>query len=346
MDFHTEALQALCRTCGERICVSKPHSDKLLFVKEIDLLFDFNIWKDDSEICPSSVCHKCLRKLQHCRKGTRVYHPNPDLNIVWTKHSRTGICSTCNKYKKSQLGSRGVLRKLSINKTTLGPPRQPEQPQLPFDLESSDIFSHLHSIFSIRQPSNYKLELTNSTPSYHQSFFTCPICLCVLSNPIYSQCQHSFCSDCLTQLFKFNADTSVPCPICNNNISYRLVQPCPRFLHVQLESVTVFCSNCKLEGQLSSTRDHVCPTIICVSPSSSQHVNPIPTNSSDFVSPVTAAAATLAELANQHTVGQPVPQKIADMTDKWTWFRLKASRDKAIKLHTRGIVSVFSFRLS
>lgn len=257
MEYHLEALGNLCRFCGEKVKEDRVTTDTLLAAKEINAIWDISIWKDDRDRHPTHICHKCFRKVRHFRSGSRTYNKNADFQSPsWEKHSRTGPCDTCNLYKDLRLGSRGNKNKFKqAPRTTQGSIKM-TQSLLPFDLNCTDIFNHFHSVFSVRQPPNNKLAIQDSTPLHQQEFFNCPLCLCILSNPVHSDCQHSFCSDCLTRLFQFHHNSSVPCPICQEIISFPSIKRCPNLLSIQLENLLVMCTSCHMSGPLSTLRCH------------------------------------------------------------------------------------------
>lgn len=96
---------------------------------------------------------------------------------------------------------------------------------LPFSCSSPDIFLHFHTD-SVSPSTSYHLSICDSVPHHVISVTFIHVrltCLCVLSNPVYSTCHHSFCSDCLTKLFPFYSDTSVPCPFCQKSFTFHSV---------------------------------------------------------------------------------------------------------------------------
>ncbi len=340
MEYHLKALGHLCRVCTSYISTSKLKlgGSTKAYIKDIQSIWDINIWTDEEGVHPTVICSKCLRKIYHSRTGQRQYTTNPNFIFPkWTKHSRSVSCHTCDLFGHFSSGGKGDQHKFRRGqRTTLGPVKS-TQLDLPFELNSSDIFSHIHSIFCIREASTDHLDIDQTAVFQdHQHFFICSLCLCILCNPVYTDCQHSFCSNCLTQLFQYHKKPHVPCPICNELINFSSVKKPPNILHVQLQNLSVLCTNCNVHGNLTLLRDHQCQTVI--SSTASLSSTTCARKSANILSPLSAAAETLNKLAKQHMPGQPVPQKIKELTDKWTWLRLKASKDKTIHLRTRGMV--------
>ena len=359
MEIHLKALDHLCRVCESYISTKnfKSSCSVSSAAKETQPLWSINVWKDQTDQHPNKLCSNCKRKVYHFRSGTRQYQPNQTFKPRnWKKHSRTGNCETCSLYRDLVSGAKGDNRRFKNRPaTTCGIQKLPKS-QLPFETDKLDIFSHVHSIFTVRQSSNYYLDIDRERihPD-HQEFFICSLCLCILSNSVYTECQHSFCSDCLTRLFQFHRDIAVPCPVCRQSVSYHSVKEIPNFLHVQLQNLCVYCTKCNTKGNRNTLSDHQCPTVIHSTAlgQNQQHVVQPQSQSTQrattgILSPVSAAAETLNSLAKQHQPGQPIPEKIRQLTDKWTWLRLKASKDRSIQLKTRGMVIkiIFHFTFS
>ena len=330
MDSHRDALLHLCRVCGGSIDRNDRNSKIENCSKEMKAIWDIHTWNDDPEIYPDAICHKCFRKVRHHRAGTRSYLPNPDFKPPnWTKHSRTGGCQTCSLMKTQRGGTKGNRCKFKRNiMTTMAPPSSSTQPAPTaiYKLDSDNIFDFL-------QVSNHVItnETINICSIQQYDFFMCSICCCILSNPVYTPCQHSYCSQCLTKYFQFHRSMSVTCPICNQQVPFHSVQLCPQILTSQLETLTVKCIKCQSTNQLCKFRDHCCPKVMFI-PQSSQVIRSLQSSN------IADATATLADAAREHLVGMPVPEHIKRATDKWTWLQLKASEDNTLSLHTSGQV--------
>ena len=341
MEFHLQALSHLCRVCPAFIKPGSKSVDAILFAKEIHAIWDINVWTDEADINPKQICNKCHRKALHCRNGTRTYATNPDFQIFqYRRHSRSGNCDTCLRYRKLQSGAIYLWNKCNKQPRTTSGITKANPVHLPFDLNASDIFYSLHTCTLQNGHDNYKFDIDSTVSNEQRHFFICPICMCILSNPLQGNCQHSFCSDCLTKLFQFHQDSTVSCPVCSESILFHSVKLSPNILILQLSSLPVKCHECSLKGPASELlRGHHCQTVVqCEATSSTiQTTSSTPTP----LSPLSLATRTLTELAEAHTAGQPIPEKIKQVTDKWTWLRLKASKDRVIQLQTRGMVNTF-----
>ena len=161
------------------------------------------MWKDQADQHPNKICSRCVRRVYHFRLGTCQYQPNPAFTPRnWKKHSLTGICETCSLFEDLSFGVKGDRFKYKRRPATTSGIQKLSKSQLPFDIDKSDIFSHAHSIFTVRQSPNDCLDIDRDlVHPDHQESFICSLCICILSNPVYTECQHSFCSDCLTRLF-------------------------------------------------------------------------------------------------------------------------------------------------
>ncbi len=305
MEVHRAALRSTCRVCIHRINFKETNCTVEDSIKEIGQIWGIEAIKDQPDIHPSHICHRCYRKVKHIRNGTRAYSRSSEFQqFQFYKHNRTGTCLTCEKFLKSKNGSQANP---TVNKkrtrTTASVPK-PKPKNLPFSLTDSDIFFHLHNN---KSSSDYRLEINSkSLPQNQHQFFICSICLCIISNPVQSNCQHLFCSDCLTKLFQNYKDFSVPCPVCFSQICYHSVRFCPNILLTQLFSLAVFCSLCWAKGTLAQLANHECSTIItCTSSDSSPSwpSNHLSSSSSSSLctSPIMHAANTLKTLTQNHT---------------------------------------------
>ena len=204
MDFHALALRHLCRVCQDFVQPETDTYNAILYAKELQSIWQINVWTDESGVHPQQICKKCHRKVLHVRNGTRSYTKNPDFQIFnFVRHSRTGECETCLRYKSLKGGClhRGHTKIKPVSTTT--GIQHPKPTNLPFSLESPNIFSFDLSELS----SNYKLDISSSVPTEQHQFFICPICTCILANPVQGECQHTYCSECLTN---FSSTKKVP----------------------------------------------------------------------------------------------------------------------------------------
>ena len=344
MEFHELALSHLCRVCPGSIDISKGPADVILCAKEIQVIWNINIWQDQKGVHSKYICHKCYRQVRHQRNGSREYTFNSDFKLFdWQPHRRTGNCPTCSRYRERQLGTRGNRFKFKATARTTSGPVKKSPNNLPFSSSSPDIFLRFHTESASQTSTSYHLSISDSVPHHQHHFYICPLCLCILSNPVYSTCHHSFCSDCLTKLFQFHSDTTVTCPVCQELFTFHSVQSCPEILTVQLFHLSVKCDKCGSKGKLSELVNHNCPRILTSSQTQSStseySSNQNTCTGTGTLSPLSAAANTLQQLAKNHKPGDPVPAKIAAITDRWTWLRLKASADRSLTLRTRGLVS-------
>lgn len=84
----------------------------------------------------------------------------------------------------------------------------------------------------------------------------CPLCKLSFKDPIFDQCGHVFCSHCYQSLF--TSDTSLQCPLNNNNTIYiDKVYKCSLISNV-LNSLMIYCpNNCEWKGQFSELFAHI-----------------------------------------------------------------------------------------
>ncbi|RWS12076.1 E3 ubiquitin-protein ligase NRDP1-like protein [Dinothrombium tinctorium] len=81
----------------------------------------------------------------------------------------------------------------------------------------------------------------------------CPICTLVLEDPIYTECEHMFCTQCI-QLW-MGSSATCRCPVCNCTISNDQLKSVPRIARNLLNNLSIRCENqmygceaiCKIE---------------------------------------------------------------------------------------------------
>ncbi len=334
--FHEVSLGKICRTCtnrlhpGSKSALRKPVLCESVR-KEISNVFGVSTWLDVPDQHPSKLCEKCTRKIRHYNSGKTysIHHAHQQtIQTEWPKHSRTGKCFACDIVKTQAKGGGSRKRKF--------PDVYTSTTSLCFDSSVTNIFANLPSQ-SCSVPPNIDIIGHQG----EESFFICVICQCVISRPaVQTSCEHVFCATCLSSCFKTASCREINCPTCNCIVDYGEVAKIPRILNVQLDNLTVVCNKCNKIGKLSLVVDHECspikPQEHRVTIVKSSQPIPLPHDDSAAVK-VRTAARVLKELASTHQVGAPIPMEVEEVTDKWTWFKLK--QKSVVSIKTGGRVS-------
>jgi hypothetical protein len=70
-----------------------------------------------------------------------------------------------------------------------------------------------------------------SDPTHEPGDHTCPICIDTLDKPHITECQHTYCLECITRLITSTHTKMVACPLCRQVVSLRTiksVEPTPK----------------------------------------------------------------------------------------------------------------------
>ena len=353
LDFHQKALQSICRVCGKKLGKKKDQEKQECkpvkvegMEKCIDAVWGINTWLDVEGIFPTYICHICHRLIRHDESGDRpAYRSKHHPNIDWvaTRHSRTGHCIMCKTFQAMR--QRGWPQPIQwpIIPVTIDELHSHDSAELPFKLDSVNIFQEHEHLTSTPHLIPYTLDIVGRATA-EQSLFTCAICLCILSDPVECPCQHNFCSSCLSQYFQFHKSPSVKCPLCRAVVNFHYVKTSPPSILVPLDHLTVSCYMCGAMGTMPNFVRHQCPCPPKMYPCPcSQCTNPNQDHPSSRPRPnnsITEATTLLDKFAQHHQSGDPLPQTIEKMADKWILLKFKASQDNTATIRTGGTVSL------
>ena len=96
-DVHTEKLDTLCRTCGNKIKNLKGKYKFPKLVAEYHLiikqLFEYDISNDKENVHPKKICESCLQKFKRCSDSKTGFKTDDTLPI-FLPHSDTA-CTIC-----------------------------------------------------------------------------------------------------------------------------------------------------------------------------------------------------------------------------------------------------------
>ena len=341
--FHQNSLEKICRICINRIHpgVKQPTRKPVLcsnIRKEIYSVFGVSTWSDTPDQHPPALCEKCSRQVRHHTAGTRDIDPeklaqNQTIQHDWPKHCRTGPCFVCDAVKQQAKGGGCHKRKTSV------PELKDKSKTCSFDLTKHNIFDHFSTTSC---PVSVNLDIISHKGD--ESIFICCICQCIVSRPaVQTACEHNFCAVCLTAYFQHFKSDNVKCPLCSSIVMYRDVTKSPRVLTVQIDNLIVVCSKCNRIGRLEQQVEHSCspikPSFPNVTIVKSQESSIRNHTESSNARKVTNAVQVLKDLAACHHPGTPIPIEVEEVTDRWTWLKLK--RDgRMSSLKTGGRVSL------
>lgn len=330
LDFHINALDKLCRICGNRLRKRIEEQRSPLKccdnTKEILSVFGVSTWGDKPDVHPRCLCDKCGRKIRHFQAGTRTFNPSNTQTKEWIKHPRVSECDICSVFANQSRPGRPSKVKRSWPQQK----NNKREESLPFGFSDDNIFPTLCA------PQTTSPSLSIVGREEEQSVFTCPICLCILTTPsVQTNCEHYFCAVCLSKYFQHSKSEVVPCPVCKLHVNYNQVSESPRALRIQLQSLVVVCDQCTYLGKYSQIYNHCCPSKKQENRKQPPTIVEAETTGEDKI---LQAANLLRAEALSHPRGSPIPYAIEQATDRWTWLKLQQG-DKTASLKTGGRVS-------
>ncbi|XP_065667941.1 uncharacterized protein LOC136088190 [Hydra vulgaris] len=194
VEKHQQKLLRVCRICGN--LTGKDALTTAVKTERIFNIFKIKTDEDCLEVHPQQICLKCYSTMRNIEK-----RGNKKLNVIpksWLK------CPT--KESKCIFGKVG--RKPSPNLGRPGIFKRWTQLNINLFLES------LPLPLNKEQISELNLQLNP-----HIALCICKICGRIMSQPVMiKDCQHSFCSLCITSSIKGKLESEAKCPICSTYI--------------------------------------------------------------------------------------------------------------------------------
>ena len=208
------------------------------------------------------MCWRCVGILKHIKYQTRDSISSlKSIQVTeWQRHSRTGKCITCELIRKQLKGGRPLKRKRSGK----GLPNVNITDEDPECCMNYDTAVHPFNLVptNTAYTVSHKLDILGKDPQ-EENIFICTICQCILGSPtVQTPCEHNFCSQCLSQWFRYKTSNDVACPVCQTNVGYSDVTASPRILKFQLTTLSTVCTQCGTIGKLTKMASHTCPNTI------------------------------------------------------------------------------------
>ena len=71
-------------------------------------------------------------------------------------------------------------------------------------------------------------------------------------------CDHYFCSECLSSIFKQKVQNEIDCPVCTEPLDVKFVTGTDKRFSAQIMALTVHCEKCQAEGLYKDMGSHRC----------------------------------------------------------------------------------------
>ena len=223
-------------------------------------LYGIDVTMDEKDVHPPHLCELCYRKLLYAKRpGNEQKYAGEkqsaaEKNKFWIKHRRntdSESCRVCTLFEKQSVGGAPVKQKKGR------PKKYPTD--LAFSRYSQNIFASL-----VQEESSFKahtIDIVDLWPAQKANFI-CPLCQEIFEPAaVKSQCEHYFCSSCLSDLFKQKLANFVKCPVCDETIDFQQVSCVEKRFREQLFTLPVRCKICKQTGVYRDIMLHTCEDI-------------------------------------------------------------------------------------
>ena len=381
VDYHRHALDNMCRFCSDRTQPSRkrgtrPVKQCKIYHDTIQAFFGIDINNDVPTIHPAQMCERCYVKMANSKSATsitmetRLKHMREDSDKLWIEHedSLEGMdinCTLCALFKKQSYGiqfasktaKRGRPKWKAIN--------------LDFSMIDDDIFQgYFVDVPSVK---NKHCDLVNLSDTQKNTFM-CPLCQSIYdTRSVKSECDHYFCSTCLSKTFQATESNTINCQVCNSALQYKNMTPADQRFRIQILTLQVCCTLCSRHMDNQSIINHNCTPVspgpfeedTHESPIMEMCISPIPliscdtsanlpwiTDSSPHIGVVlnSSAVQTTPSLdkmihhSMNRSITSPLNAEEEKLHTKLTKRKLTFSADKStILCKTGGQVSLFKF---
>ena len=264
--FHRQQVDLRCRICGRKRDKGRTHKTVSDLAFELMSVFGVDVRADLVDRHPTRLCSRCWRHVQRSTSAGPSDHVPETVLVPVSNWPECGgeSCGLCSQWKIENRG--GVRKKLPCkrgrppgasggNKETskgneAGPATSDCTVPLP---EHPDFSARLESLVFDRP---LFVERFVGTVSEN---FICPVCKEVVDKPMavpVPGCDHACCYNCWTEWLPHSAT----CPVCRETVNTKNLQPLPRPLWQQLQSLQVHCDywslGCPVVVDLVQLRDH------------------------------------------------------------------------------------------
>ena len=226
-DQHTKHLVELCRICREKLSKSKSSIAETSYLCSSNVQFmqdniGISVEKDVSHVHPLRFCKKC--------------HLSPSRSLVFWEPHQKEECKTCNLATVIKKGGRPSKPKRGRGKSSMMvEKRQAESEVVDFCKLVDSLVENVPSnqVEALSEKFNFAGEVPRE--------YFCPVCLDILDQPVETDCQHYFCSDCI----KGVATTSscLTCPLCKAD-SLSSIRVVTRMVLNFIKDLPVTCKTC------------------------------------------------------------------------------------------------------
>ena len=255
-EMHKANLSKLCRVCIGRITnntKTKRFYKCSEYVDSIQSCFGVNTALDSPNIHPENICQKCYfimntSKRRPLSEDTKHRYKSEAAlnNIFWYECAQAeNNCKACTMAEIIQKGGRPKKQSKSASSS------------LPVDTASQNIFSKIDTDMEALDVSYFSL--SDNYSESEKSNFTCTICQKVYSlKCVETDCEHIFCSPCLSGIFTHSCSTTVSCPVCKNNVNFDSVHSTGLKFKNMLVATQLKCMICKDNEEYQNVKNHVC----------------------------------------------------------------------------------------
>ena len=259
LELHMKTLDNLCRTCGKRALsfkqkMNKKHKIRLVdkYTHPINEYFGIDTSSDSVTIHPDKLCTYCYNSMMTQKRNPNsvIHEVNRatalELNETWVQYKFDNSpenCRPCLQFIGQMKGGR------SKSLTT--------KEQLPFDVNLDDLFYYVQSNVPIMDTTNFYLpgKIRSQKENDH-----CQVCknIFALRTVYLPECEHMFCSQCISGLFKVKQTTNVPCPTCRTQANFTNITRPNLQITTRLRELVVACHKCNHCDSLESMATHKC----------------------------------------------------------------------------------------
>lgn len=239
-ELHQQALDSLCRCCGNSVKKYRDVYECMEYKDEILNTFKVDVTSDDITACPRWFCHCCRLVLQRAmvaNENRQVYTHTVKVYTMWRKHADEN-CTTCNRMEQSTKGGRPPKRKI-------GRPTQNGY---------RAATTHIQSI----APTSFWLQQSRILMSAVEPSLTCPLCLDVPDRPIeLIPCNNYVCCECVCASLEASRGVSCPCCYEDHLCDLSTVRPIPPIVNEVLSNVVYKCMLCSQNVTLKNATLHL-----------------------------------------------------------------------------------------
>ncbi len=363
LQYHYNCLEQLCRICGNRAQtkykkqVKKKAKQCTAYRDDILDFYGIDVKFHNTELHPTSICEKCYKKIQNSKRSANhsIKYSSADEDArhiektMWVPHKQCTEsinCPVCNIFLVQCQGAINHDAKPKKGRPKLIPDG------LDFRTNVDDIFYHLLEGIADHKLTNCEIQLLTDE---QKTAYICSICQDLYSlRAVKTACDHYYCAECLTFVFKNALSNDIPCPVCKEIICYKEVLPADRRFRAQLLMLQLKCGDCHLEQTFQALTNHECrkvvdpeenineiPAVIDIDQATPAHQTPPPTKTTSAIQ-TTPSIDTHLDTSLRRSINSPLNSKEEKTLTHLVRRKLPFTTDKStLQCRTRGQPIIF-----